>query len=76
MRGREKEGKKKRGCEKMMRGREKGGAAAAECYFRSRVFSIYTCFFLSVGRVEPVWFNRFQTLKTETESNQNFFVIF
>ena len=60
----------------MMRGREKGGAATAECYFRSRVFPIYTCFFLSVGRVEPVWFNCFQTLKTETESNRNFFVIF
>jgi len=59
----------------MMRGREKGGAVAAECYFRSRVFPIYI-FFLSVGRVEPVWFNRFQTLKTETESNRNFFVIF
>ena len=28
---------------------------------------IYTCFFLSVGLVEPAWFNRFQTLKTETE---------
>jgi hypothetical protein len=49
MRGKEKKrekGRKKGGCEKMMRGREKGGgAAAAECYFRSRVFSIYTCFF-------------------------------
>jgi hypothetical protein len=60
MRGKEKKrekGRKKGGCEKMMRGREKGGgAAAAECYFRSRVFPIYTCFFLSAGMVEPVRF--------------------
>jgi len=40
-----------------MRGREKGGgAAAAECYFRSRVFPIYICFFLSASMVEPVRF--------------------
>ena len=38
-------------------------------------------FFLSVGLGEPVWFgsvrfNRFQTLKTETEPNRIFFVVF
>jgi hypothetical protein len=61
MRGREKRREKRKkgggGCEKMMRGREKGGgAAAAECYFRSRVFPIYICFFLSASMVEPVRF--------------------
>jgi hypothetical protein len=36
---------------------------------------IYT-FFFNGGWVEPVRFNRFQTLKTETEPNRIFFVIF
>jgi hypothetical protein len=39
------------------------------------ILLIFT-FFLSVGLVEPVRFNRFQTLETKTELNQNFFVIF
>jgi len=45
--GREKKGEKRGGCEKIMRGKEKGaaGAAAAECYFRSMFFPICTCFF-------------------------------
>jgi len=38
---------------------------SAECYFRSRVFLIYTCFFLSAGMVESIQFNRFQTLKSK-----------
>jgi hypothetical protein len=33
-------------------------------------------FFLSVGLVEPVRFNQFQTLETEIESNRNFFCDF
>jgi hypothetical protein len=56
----------------MQRAKE-GAAVFRECYFRFRVtkkYLIYTCFFLSNGLVEPVRlvrFNRFQTLKTETE---------
>jgi len=37
---------------------------------------ILAFFFLSAGMVEPVQFNRFWTLETETEPNRNFFVIF
>jgi len=37
---------------------------------------LFILVFLSGGLVEPVRFNRFQTLKTETEPNRNFFVIF
>ena len=38
---------------------------------------IYTFFFFfNGGWVEPVRFNRFQTLKTKTEPNRIFFVIF
>jgi hypothetical protein len=51
----------------------------AECYLRVRKNSIYTCFFLSAGwlnRFGSVRFNWFQTLETETEPNQKFFVIF
>jgi len=33
---------------------------------------ILAFFFLSAGKVEPVRFNRFWTLETETESNWNF----
>jgi hypothetical protein len=52
------------------------GKVETECYFRFRVrkHPIYTCFFLSADLVEPVRFNRFQTLKTEP--NRKFFVIF
>jgi len=37
---------------------------------------IYTCFFFKCWLIEPVRFNRFQTLEAETEPNRNFFVIF
>ena len=37
---------------------------------------LFILVFLSGGLVEPVRFNLFQTLKTETEPNRNFFVIF
>jgi hypothetical protein len=62
----------------MQRGKGRGGLMA-ECYFRVRKNSIYTCFFLSAGwlnRFGSVRFNWFQTLETETEPNQKFFVIF
>jgi hypothetical protein len=55
-----------------------GGRLMGKCYFRVRKYSIYS-FFLSaswLNRFGSVRFNRFQTLETETESNQNFFVIF
>jgi len=64
---------------------EKGGGAATflfrECreqsWLRVRKSILFiVVFFLSAGLVEPVRFNRFQTLETETEPNRNFFVIF
>jgi hypothetical protein len=64
---------------------EKGGGAATflfrECreqsWLRVRKNILFiVVFFLSAGLVEPVRFNRFQTLETETEPNRNFFVIF
>jgi hypothetical protein len=83
---REKEG---RYAERRGRGRErcieKGGGAATflfrECreqsWLRVRKSILFiVVFFLSAGLVEPVRFNRFQTLETETEPNRNFFVIF
>jgi len=62
----------------MQRGKGRGGLMA-ECYFRVIKQYIYTCFFLSDGwlnRFGLVQFNRFQTLETETEPNQKFYVIF
>jgi len=56
-----------------------GGRLMGKCYFRVRKYSIYSCFFLSVGwlnRFGSVRFNQFQTLETETEPNRNCFVIF
>jgi len=83
---REKEG---RYVERKGRGRERciekrGGAATflfRECreqgWLRVRKIILFiVVFFLSAGLVEPVRFNWFQTLETETEPNQNFFVIF
>ena len=72
MRGREKKREKGRrgGCEKMMRGRELGGAAAAECYFRFRVFPIYICIFLSAGMVEPVRFGSIQSVSDFENQNR------
>jgi len=63
-----------------MRYAEKGGEGRGrlrgECYFRVRKHSFYSCFFFKCWMVEPVRFNRFQTLETKTEPNRNFFVIF
>jgi len=56
--------------------------AAAGFVFRNATLGLglknilFILVFLSVGLVEPVRFNRFQTLETKTELNQNFFVIF
>jgi hypothetical protein len=50
-----------------------GGALNAGLGLENILFILV---FLSDGLVEPVRFNRFQTLETETEPNRNFFVIF
>jgi hypothetical protein len=53
---------------------QKAGGALNVCLGLENILFILV--FLSGGLVEPVRFNRFQTLKTETEPNRNFFVIF
>jgi hypothetical protein len=53
---------------------QKAGGALNVCLGLENILFILV--FLNGGLVEPVRFNRFQTLKTETEPNRNFFVIF
>jgi hypothetical protein len=58
------------------------GRLSSECYFRFRVTKktcyLYFFFLMMAGlnRFGSVRFNRFQTLKTETEPNRIFLVIF
>ena len=60
-----------------MRDTEQGeGVAESALRFRVRKNILFIYIFLSAGLVEPVRFNRFQTLETETESNRNFFCDF
>jgi len=76
--------KKNEGGESGRRGEQtKGrGRLSSECYFRFRVTKktcyLYLFFLMVAGlnRFGSVRFNRFQTLKTETEPNRIFFVIF
>jgi len=52
---------------------EKGkGGLMAKSDFRVKKCCIYTYFFFKCWLVEPVRFNRFQTLETETEPNRIF----
>jgi len=57
------------------------GREVAECRFRVRKLSIYTCFFLSGGLVEPVWFGSVQSVsdfgnrnRTESELFYDFLI--
>jgi hypothetical protein len=66
MRGREKKREKKgkgRGAvweDDERQRKERGGGR--QLHFRSRVFSIYTCFFFNAGMVEPVRFGSVQSV--------------
>jgi len=57
------------------------GKGVAECRFRVRKLSIYTCFFLNGGLVELVWFGSVQSVsdfgnrnRTESELFYDFLI--
>jgi len=52
------------------------GRLMGKCYLGLGNILFIVVFFFKWWLVEPVRFNRFQTLETETEPNRNFFVIF
>jgi len=79
-RQREKKRKKWEVVKRWWEAEKRKGVAAAECYFRfmiEKTSYLYLFFFKCWhGWTGSVRFNLFQTLKTETKPNQNFFVIF
>ena len=69
-RKREKKREKERGAEWEDDERQRKERGGRQLHFRSRVFSIYTCFFFNAGMVKPVRFGSVQSVSDFENRNR------